>query len=181
MYNKLFTKILDSSIWMEPTATRLVWMTFIASMDEEGFAQYASVANLAHRARLSIEETQAAVDCLEAPDSLTPHEQENEGRRIERVPGGWIILNSAKYREMVTKAIAKEKTRERVAKHREKTKSSLVTICNAPVTEANGLLHHQEQEHHHNQDQNQKPKLPKVVSLEVERGVNIFAKDYKPA
>ena len=30
MYNKLFTKILDSTIWLEDDATRLVWITFLA-------------------------------------------------------------------------------------------------------------------------------------------------------
>jgi hypothetical protein len=37
MYNKLFTKILDSTIWLENDATRLVWITFLAVMDEDGF------------------------------------------------------------------------------------------------------------------------------------------------
>ena len=43
MYNKLFTKILDSSIWLESDGTRIVWMTLLAAMDQDGFAQFASV------------------------------------------------------------------------------------------------------------------------------------------
>jgi hypothetical protein len=35
MYNKLFTKILDSSIWLENHATVRVWITLLASMDEQ--------------------------------------------------------------------------------------------------------------------------------------------------
>ena len=54
MYNKLFTKILDSSIWLEPSGTRIIWLTMIAAMDENGFVQFASVANLAHRARIEL-------------------------------------------------------------------------------------------------------------------------------
>ena len=34
MYNKLFTKILDSSIWLAPDPVRLVWITLLAAMDE---------------------------------------------------------------------------------------------------------------------------------------------------
>lgn len=119
MYNKLFTKILDSSIWLEPTATRLVWLTLIAAMDEDGFAQFASVGNLAHRANIPLDDTIAAVACLEGPD---PHssDPDNEGRRVERVPGGWMVLNAPKYREMVTRLVAKEGNRRRVQRYREK-------------------------------------------------------------
>lgn len=131
MYNKLFTKILDSSIWLEPTHTRLVWLTLIAAMDEDGFAQFASVANLAHRARLTESETQEAIECLSSPDPNSS-DPEWEGRRIERVPGGWMVLNSAKYKEIVTRAVAKEKTRIRVARFRESKKH--VTKRNAMVT-----------------------------------------------
>src|SRR3990167_5717123 len=113
MYNKLFTKILDSSIWLEPTPTRIVWLTFIAVMDETGFVQFASIANVAHRARVALEEAQEAIDCLEKPDGNSS-DPDNEGRRIERVPGGWVVLNAEKHRSMVTRMIIKEQTKERV-------------------------------------------------------------------
>ena len=136
MYNKLFTKILDSSIWLEPTTTRLIWLTMIAAMDEDGFVQFASVANLAHRARIDLPDAEKAVECLESPDPNTP-DDEHEGRRIERVPGGWVILNAGKYRDMVTRTISREKTRLRVARHRQSKKAdgnASVTPSNAPVT-----------------------------------------------
>ena len=55
MYNKLFTKILDSSIWLAPDSVRLVWITMIAAMDEEGNCMFACAANLAARARVTVE------------------------------------------------------------------------------------------------------------------------------
>lgn len=138
MYNKLFTKILDSSIWMEDTPTRLVWITFLAVMDEEGMCQFASVANLAHRARLTVAEAEAAVKCLEGEDAHSS-DPEFEGRRIEHVPGGWIVLNADKYRKLVTREVARERTRERVARFREKKRAEThgngrVAVSNAPVT-----------------------------------------------
>ena len=142
MYNKLFTKILDSSIWLEPSGTRIIWLTMIAAMDENGFVQFASVANLAHRARIELAEAQAAVDCLEGPDTNSS-DPDHEGRRIERVPGGWMILNAEKYREMVTRAVIQEKTRQRVAKHRTEKKKACnasVTHGNASVTESNACV-----------------------------------------
>lgn len=131
LYNKLFTKILDSSVWLEADTTRIIWFTLLAAMDEDGFAPFASVRNLAHRARVQEEAGQLAVDRLESPDPDSS-DPENEGRRIERVPGGWMVLNGPKYRDLVTREVIKEKTRLRVAKHRREKRGE--TECNAPVT-----------------------------------------------
>lgn len=139
MYNKLFAKILDSSIWLEDHATVRVWLTFLASMDEDGFSPFASIGNLAGRARVTMEEARKAVQCFEAvdPESSDP---DNGGRRLERVPGGWIVLNASKYREQVTRDNIREKTRQRVAAFRDRKKKeseqpSLPTMeCNGGVT-----------------------------------------------
>ena len=133
MYNKLFTKILDSSIWLENDSTRIVWFTMLAAMDQDGFAQFASIPNLAHRARVSIDATNDAIAVLERED---PHssDPEHDGKRIERVPGGWMVLNAIKYQEIVTRSIHRLKVKERVAKHRASK------LCNAPVTVCNALV-----------------------------------------
>lgn len=134
MYNKLFTSILDSSIWLESTTTRLVWITLLAAMDEDGFVRMATVENLANRARVTIEEAETAAKALESPDLNCP-EQEREGRRIERVDGGWLVLNSKKYRDIVNKEKMKEQTRLRVARYRAKLSGNApVTVGNEKVT-----------------------------------------------
>lgn len=137
MYNKLFSKIVDSSIWLEPTPTRIVWLMFIAVMNEDGFVQFASVANVAHRARITDEEAEQAIKILESPDPNSADE-ENDGRRIEKVPGGWMILNAGKYRDLVTREMVREQTRIRVARKRLKDKG--VTECNAHVTPRNAKV-----------------------------------------
>lgn len=124
MYNKLFTKILDSSIWLAPDPHRLVWITLIASMDRYGVTQFACAQNLADRSRVSLKATKDAITAFESPDKHDP-EQEFEGRRIERIPGGWLVLNAEKYRDMVTAAVASEKTRERMRKYRERKRVTL--------------------------------------------------------
>jgi len=132
MYNKIFTKILDSSVWLEPTATRIVWITMIAAMDENGFCQFAAIGNVAGRARVSEDEARKAIAALEGPDEESS-DQDNEGRRIERVPGGWMVLNAPKYRAIVTRINAQERTKERVRRFREKKQP--VTAGNGHVTE----------------------------------------------
>jgi hypothetical protein len=130
VYNKVFSKILDSSIWLESDQTRLVWLTLLAAMDQDGFAHFASVANLAHRARVTVEATVDAVHVLENmdPNSADP---DHGGRRIERVPGGWLVLNAQKYKTLATREDQRQQTRERMARHR-KTKG--VTASDADVT-----------------------------------------------
>jgi hypothetical protein len=134
MYNKIFTKILDSSVWLEPTPTRIVWITMIAAMDENGFCQFAAIGNVAGRARVTEDEARKAIHALESPDPESSDDS-NEGRRIERVPGGWMVLNAPKYRAIVTRVNAQERTKERVRRFREKKHS--VTSSNAPVTPSN--------------------------------------------
>lgn len=123
MYNKLFSKILDSSIWLAPDPHRLVWITILAAMDEDGNIFFASVANLAARARVALPDAVEAVKAFENPD-VDSADPENEGRRIERFPGGWHVLNAHKYRALVNKAIIREQTRQRVAKHRASKKKT---------------------------------------------------------
>jgi hypothetical protein len=117
MYNKLFSSILDSSIWLEEPTTKVVWVTLIAAMNEDGFAHFSAIQNLANRAVLSVEVTQAAVKIHESPDPNSA-DKEFDGCRIERVPGGWMVLNAKKYHDLTTRAIAKEKVRKRVEKFR---------------------------------------------------------------
>jgi hypothetical protein len=131
MYNKLFTKLLDSSIWLEDDQTRIVWVTFIAVMDERGFAQFATVENVARRANVTLAKAQKAIATLEGPDPNSS-DADHDGRRIERVPGGWIILNAEKYRSLVTRSVIQAQTAARVRKCRENKRAALQS--NAPVT-----------------------------------------------
>ncbi len=117
MYNKLFTKILDSSIWLADYPTRLVWVTLLAAMDQDGFCQFSAIGNLAARARVTQAECIEALHVLEGPDAESA-DPEHEGRRIERMPGGWIVLNSLKYRKLGTTEMARDANRIRMQRTR---------------------------------------------------------------
>jgi hypothetical protein len=101
-WSPLFGNILTSTIWQEPDATRLVWVAMLAMKDANGKVS-ASVPGLAHVARVSIEDTRKALKTLESPDPES-RTKEHEGRRIEKVDGGWIILNHFKHREKLRRA-----------------------------------------------------------------------------
>jgi len=128
---KLHGTILDSSVWQEPAATRLVWITMLAMANQDGVVE-ASVGGLAHRARVSRAECEAALACFLGPD---PDSRDGtSGERITEVPGGWLVLNHCNYRDMRTRE--QVLTAERVARHREKQRSNKVTERNAPPVSA---------------------------------------------
>jgi hypothetical protein len=131
MYNKLFTKILDSSIWLAPDPHRLVWITLIAAMDQYGVAEFACVENLAARARVSVEETRTAIKAFESPDPFDAA-QEFDGRRIEKVAGGWLVLNAEKYRNLGSRATATERAKERMRKMRKRRKKQAKSAPDDP-------------------------------------------------
>lgn len=116
---KLHGSILDSSIWSSPAEVRLVWITMLAMADEFGVVS-ASVDGLAHRARVSIEATQDALRRFLGPDEFS--RDGTTGERIEEVPGGWLVLNHANYRDKQTRQQAL--TAARVARHRAKVRAT---------------------------------------------------------
>ena len=118
MYVKVFASILTSTLWALDDATRLVWITLLALSDKDGFVR-ASPSGLARIANVDEEKGRAAIVTLSAPDADSGS-QEYEGRRIECVPGGFLILNYKKYRDLKDAETRREQVREAVKRHRAK-------------------------------------------------------------
>ena len=122
-YTKLDSGLIYSTVWREPHTTRIVWVTMLAMADRHGEVM-ASVPGLADASRVTRKECEAALRAFLAPDpdSRTPDYQ---GRRIEKIPGGWVLLNHAAHRgrgdseDRLTKAAARQK------RWRERQKASL--------------------------------------------------------
>lgn len=72
MYVKLFDKILDSSIWLEPDPVRIAWITMLAAMDEDGFCGFASAKNLARRANIAWKMHSGQWTLLKLPTQIHP-------------------------------------------------------------------------------------------------------------
>ncbi len=116
-YTKLFSEIITSSIWSEDDKTRIVWITILALKDKEGFVA-AALPGLANAARVSLEECIKAVTKLESPDEYS-RSQEEKGRRIKKVDGGWQVVNHFKYRDGLSSDPEAVAARERQRKFRE--------------------------------------------------------------
>ena len=116
-YCKLFSDIIESSIWRESAEVRVVWISILAMADADGFVR-GSPGWLAMKIGISPETCAAAIKKFSEPDpsSKTP---DNEGRRIEIFPDGWLILNYLAYRDRLSSDPIATATRDRVRKHRE--------------------------------------------------------------
>jgi len=132
-YTKLFSSILDSTVWELPPATKIVWITLLAMADRDGAVE-ASLPGLAKRAGVTLEECQAAVESFLSSDPYS-RTKDHDGRRIAEVDGGWVLLNHAKYREKMNAEDRKEKAAARQARFRERHKVT------PSVTPSNGESH----------------------------------------
>lgn len=114
---KLYGTILESTVWVgTDSAVKLVWITMLLKADPLGCVM-ASVPGLAKVAEIPVEEAERAIAVLEAPDPFS-RTKDFDGRRIEKVEGGWRLLNYEKYREMRTPEQIRAAERQR--KSREK-------------------------------------------------------------
>jgi hypothetical protein len=98
-YVKILSSILRSSIWKEPDDVRLVWITMLAMADRDGFV--ASTADgIAHETRTVSEgRVEECLSKFQSPD-LKSRTEDFEGRRVQKVDRGWLILNYKKFRDM---------------------------------------------------------------------------------
>ena len=117
-YVKLFTSLLDSTLWSEPNHVRLVWITLLLKADKEGCV-YTSVPGLARAANVTRAEVDEALDKFHQadPDSASPA---FDGRRIESIDRGFKILNYETYNELKSAEDVREKARVRQANKRKR-------------------------------------------------------------
>lgn len=129
MFVKLFSSILDSSIWDESDVVVRVWVTMLAMSDRNGFVA-ASCGGIAARARKTKAETHEALSVLMAPDPDS-RSLDHEGRRVMRVDGGYLILNYRKYRELRTDEERRLQNAEAQERYRKR--------CNEPAENQPGI------------------------------------------
>ena len=90
-FTKLLPRIVRSTIWFEEDHMLRVWIAFLALVNKNGMVS-GSATGMAHTARVTLDQFLEAELKFQSPD---PHSttKDNEGRRIKKVDGGWIILN----------------------------------------------------------------------------------------
>lgn len=117
-FTKLDPGITDSSLWSYPSDIRIVWITILARCDKDGYVR-TSMSGLQRAANVPMEQVEKAVALFEGPDQDS-RTTEHDGRRIERVPGGWHVLNHAKYRHKLGGESVKDYWARKQEEHRRK-------------------------------------------------------------
>ena len=92
----------------------------LALADKNGEVQ-ASIPGLARIAGVSVSDCETAIGKFLAPDRYS-RTTDDEGRRIEPIEGGWVLINHAKYREMASRDEAREADTKRKRRYREQLK-----------------------------------------------------------
>jgi hypothetical protein len=104
---KLDCKILYSSIWAENSDTCKIWITLLAMADSNGMVS-ATAPGISRISCVDLMATEQALSKFEMPDEYSKS-QDDGGRRIRRVDGGYLVLNYDKYRELDHTAAARNK------------------------------------------------------------------------
>jgi hypothetical protein len=115
-FTKLFSSIVTSSVWCEDDKTRLVWITMLALANRDGIVE-AALPGLANAARVSIEDCRTAIAKFESPDTDS-RSSAHEGRRAEKIEGGWRLLNYEFYRRKLSAEERREYKARKQAEYR---------------------------------------------------------------
>lgn len=118
-WSPLWSKLVDSSIWSEPDAVRIVFITMLAKKDSDHIVR-GTAFNISRWSNKSEAEVLAALKILSEPDKRRIEPQPFEGRRIEKVEDGWLMLNGEEYRKKVSEEMRKARLRKAQTTYRAK-------------------------------------------------------------
>lgn len=117
-YVPLFQSTMTSSLWAQPSDVRVFWFSLLMMADPEGCV-CGTLTGLALAANVPVETARRAMALFEGPDpeSRTP---DHDGRRVERVPRGWRILNLETARQRARDEAEKARKRRWAKAQRER-------------------------------------------------------------
>lgn len=97
-WTPLWSGIVYSSLWALPDGVVKIFMTMLAVKGSDHIVRL-SAYEIGRLANKTEKEVLDALGILCAPDTIRLEKQEYDGRRIEKVEGGWLILNGQKYQD----------------------------------------------------------------------------------
>jgi hypothetical protein len=101
-WTPVMDSIVDSSLWMEPYFVRVLFVSMLAMKDRDMVVRRSAFA-ISRRANMTEQEVLDGIKILSEPDEKRAEPQPFEGRRIQKVEDGYLILNGAYYRRLISK------------------------------------------------------------------------------
>ena len=121
-FAKLDSGIVNSTLWVQPDDVLRVWIWMLSQADAQGVVRTAAPA-LALVCMKSVDRIREIIALLEAPDPDSRSEND-DGRRIRKIEGGWQIINYGSYRQRVSAEEKRENDRIRIAEKRAAAKAT---------------------------------------------------------
>lgn len=134
-YAPIFSQIVDSSLWEEPPHVRILFITLLVLQDHDHIVRVQD-HHLRRMANLSDDEVLESLRVLSSPDTRSKIPQPFDGRRIERVEGGWKILNGEKYQTAMM--LLNKRSKWAAKKRAQRSRRSLPS--NGPVSVAEEIF-----------------------------------------
>ncbi len=143
-YVPIFSKIVDSSLWDEEDWVVKIFLTMLAKKDGDHVVR-GSAYNIACWAKKTEKEVLAALKILSSPDRKRIEKQPYEGRRIQKVPDGWLMLNGEVYKKMAQQVAERARKARWAKENRAKEKEannlkSLVEISEKTIETHKGHI-----------------------------------------
>jgi hypothetical protein len=113
----LFSKIVDSSLWVEPDYVVKVFLTMLAKKDADHVVR-GTAFMIGKWANKLEKEVLDALKILSSPDTRRLEPQPFEGRRIQKVDDGWLILNGQFYQDLMKQVNRREYQRQKQKEYR---------------------------------------------------------------
>ena len=131
-YVKIYgSQLLRSTVWVSTDKeTKLVWITLLSIADRHGLA-LTSIPGLAKDAGVDIDECERSLKTLCSPDPYS-RTKKYEGRRLEVIDGGFLLLNYKKYREIRTETQVKEAERKAAWRAKQTPKKGVGRVPDVP-------------------------------------------------
>jgi len=132
-WTPLWSGIVESSLWDLPDFVVKVFLTMLSVKDADHVVRRNAYA-IGKLSRKSEQEVLDALKILSSPDKLRVEKQDYEGRRIEAVEDGFLILNGEKYRAKVQEMMLKAKNMRASANFRARKKGKPEPYPKRPMT-----------------------------------------------
>lgn len=134
-WTPVWSMIVDSSLWEEPDYVCKVFLTMLAIKDHDHIVRL-DPYKLAKKSHKTEQEVIDALKVLSSPDTRRLSPQEFEGRRIEKVEDGWLMLNGEKYRRMMSRIQRREYQAEWQRGYRDRQKQAGEQAQTSPPTDS---------------------------------------------
>jgi hypothetical protein len=121
-WTPLWSQIVESTLWEEPTDVRVLFLTMLAIKDPDHVVRM-PFRRLVKKANMPPDVVRSSLNVLLAPDERSMDDQQYQGRRLEVVEGGWFILNGEHYRQEMSKLMRRLRKNELQRNDRAKKKA----------------------------------------------------------